>query len=214
MSNAAASTPNGYRHLFVVSGPSGAGKGSVMDGVLRGTSLARVVTFATRPKRPAERDGIDYNFVSPEAFEQLVRDGEIMEKVQVYHDYYYGSPRLQYDPEGPDRLIELDPEGHRTYVQAYSPNITSIFLLPPSLDELRRRIEARHRETNLAARLSAAIEQIGCAREYDYIIVNDELAATCTIATAIVCATQQRLVHDSLTAYTETLRKQWEASAA
>jgi guanylate kinase len=214
MSNAATSTLSGYRHVFVVSGPSGAGKGSVMDGVLRGTSLARVVTFATRPKRPAERDGIDYNFVSPEAFENLARDGEIMEKVQVYHDYYYGSPRLQYDPAGVDRLIELDPEGHRTYVKAYSPHITSIFLLPPSFEELRRRIEARHRETNLGARLGAAIEQIGCAREYDYIIVNEDLTATCQIATAIVWATQQRLARDTLTACAESLRKQWEASAA
>ncbi len=185
-----------------------------MDGVLQSTSLARVVTFATRPKRPNERDGIDYNFVPLADFEELVQKGEIVERVQVYHDHYYGSPRLEYDPAATDRLIELDPEGHRTYVRAYAPHVTSVFLLPPSLDDLRRRIEGRHRETNLDARLSAAVAQIGCAREYDYIIVNQDLSVTCQIVTAIVRATRQRLEHEALVAFTESLQKQWEASAA
>jgi guanylate kinase len=214
MSNTVSDTPHAFRHIFVVSGPSGSGKGSIMDGVLKSTSLSRVVTYATRPKRPSERDGVDYNFIAPAVFERLVEQGEIVEKVQVYQDYYYGSPRLQHDPTGPDRLIELDPEGHRTYLTAHSPHLTGIFLLPPSLDELRRRIEARHRETNLEARLRAAIEQLTCAREYDYIVVNADLARACETVTAIVRATQQRLLQDSLVGLAESLRKQWNASAA
>jgi guanylate kinase len=214
MSNTVSSTPHTYRHIFVVSGPSGSGKGSIMEGVLASTSLVRVVTYATRPKRPSERDGVDYHFIATAAFDRLVEQGEIVERVQVYQDYHYGSPRLRHDPAGPDRLIELDPEGHRTYMAAHSPHVTGIFLMPPSLDELRRRIEARHRETNLDNRLRAAIEQMGCAWEYDYIVVNDDLTAASETAQAIVRATQQRLVQGSLVELAENLRKQWKASAA
>jgi guanylate kinase len=194
-----------FRHIFVISGPSGAGKASIMDCLLRSTSLSKVVTFATRPKRPTERDGLDYHFVSAAEFDRLAAIGEVVEKVRVYSDYFYGSPKLGYDPLGPDRLIELDPEGRGTYAGAHSPHVTSIFLLPPSLNDLRRRIEARHAEANLDSRLRTAAQQIERACEYDYLLINDNLEVACDVARSIVVAFQQRLEKPAVLAFAQTL---------
>lgn len=181
-----------------------------MDGLLRTTSLKKVVTFATRPKRPSEVDGVDYHFVSPDEFDSLFQQGEVVEKVRVYNDFHYGSPRLVQETGGPDRLIELDPEGHSKYVSTHAPHITSIFLLPPSLEQLRHRIEARHAESNLGSRLRAAAGQLRRASEYDFIVVNDDLEAACDIARAIVRATQQTLARKKLLALAEELGTQSE----
>jgi guanylate kinase len=194
-----------FRHIFVISGPSGAGKASIMDCLLRSTSLSKVVTFATRPQRPTEQAGVDYNFVSAAEFERLASIGEVVEKVRVYGDYFYGSPKLSYDPSGPDRLIELDPEGRATFAEAHSPHVTSLFLLPPSLDDLRRRIEARHAEANLDGRLRAASQQIERASEYDYLLINDNLKVACDIARSIVVARQQDLERPTLVGFAATL---------
>ena len=203
---------NQFRHLFVVSGPSGVGKASVMAEIVKNTDVNKVATYTTRPKRQNERDGWDYQFVSISEFQQLEREGEIVEYVQVYGDHFYGSPRLRQDSSSLDMLIELDPEGHQKYAKAHAPNITSIFLLPPSIDELRRRINSRQQETNLDRRLSAAVEQIGRAFEYDYVVINDDLVTACQSVISVVRATQLRLSRNSNITFATNLRKIWEAS--
>jgi len=160
--------------LFVLTGPSGAGKGSVMRALLgRVPGLKKVVTYTTRPPRPGEQDGFDYHFVDPDRFMAMVRAGDIFEYEQVYHDFYYGSPRDVF-PGGADALIELDYKGFQKY-RARLPHVVSVFLLPPSLDELRQRIVRRSQVNNLDARLANAVEQLKHAVDYDYVITNDDL---------------------------------------
>lgn len=160
--------------LFVLTGPSGAGKGTVMRAMLeRVPGLAKVVTYTTRAPRLGEVDGFDYHFLSVEQFLQLARDGSIYEYEQVYHDHYYGSPRDLFQP-GHDGLIELDYKGHQKYRTRYS-RVVSIFLLPPDMAELERRIVRRSEVSNLAARLQNAVDQLKHAAQYDYVVRNDSI---------------------------------------
>lgn len=162
--------------LFVFTGPSGAGKGSVMKALLeRDNTLRKVVTFTTREPRVGEVNGFDYRFVTPAEFQGLIEQGLLFEWEQVYKDHYYGSPRELFVP-GRDGLIELDYKGRLKYQERHR-GIVSIFLLPPSLDELRHRIVRRSEVSNLKARLNNAVEQLRHARTYDYVVKNDELSA-------------------------------------
>ncbi|MBX5467117.1 MAG: guanylate kinase [Firmicutes bacterium] len=160
--------------LFIFTGPSGVGKGSVMRALLaRDPHLHKVVTYTTRPPREGEVDGFDYRFVSKAEFEALLAQGALYEHERVYQDYYYGSPRDIFIPDH-DGVIELDYKGRLKY-QARFPHVVSIFLLPPSLEELKRRILNRSRVTNLEARLKNAVEQLRQAASYDYLVQNDDL---------------------------------------
>lgn len=177
--------------LFVFTGPSGAGKGSVMRALLdRDATLAKVVTYTTRAPRHGEVDGFDYRFVSVEEFHRLVASGALFEYEQVYHDHYYGSPRELFMP-GRDGIIELDYKGRLKYQERHR-QVVSIFLLPPSLEELRRRILARSEVSNLDARLANAVEQIRHARSYDYIIHNDNLESAIERVQTIIKAERIR----------------------
>ncbi|AEJ40612.1 guanylate kinase [Sulfobacillus acidophilus TPY] len=160
--------------LFIFSGPSGAGKGSVMRALLeRDAQLKKVVTYTTRQPRPGEVDGFDYRFVSVTEFQRLIQTGAVFEYEQVYHDHFYGSPRELFVPDH-DGIIELDYKGRLKYESRHR-RVVSIFLLPPSLEELRRRILSRSEVSNLDARLANAVEQLRHARSYDYIVKNDDL---------------------------------------
>ncbi len=194
--------------LFILSGPSGVGKASVLNGVLeRVPDLCKVVTYTTRSPRAHEVPGHDYNFVSREEFFAMVADGRIQEYERVYgDDYFYGSPAFSLAEAGcaggpvpfafpraeaagresvPDRIIELDYKGFRKYRQRYADTV-SIFLVPPSLEVLERRINNRGRVDNLAARLANAVEQLRYAGEYDYVVVNEDLDACVETVAAIV----------------------------
>jgi len=160
--------------LFVFTGPSGAGKGSVMRALLeRDKSLHKVVTYTTRQPRDGEVDGFDYRFVSVETFRALIDQGKLFEYEQVYQDHYYGSPNELFIP-GHDGIIELDYKGRLKYT-ARRRRVVGIFLLPPSLEVLRERILSRSRVENLSARLANAVDQIRHAQSYDYIVKNDNL---------------------------------------
>ncbi len=160
--------------LFIFTGPSGAGKGSVMRLLLeRDHTLQKVVTYTTREPRGGEVDGFDYRFVSVETFRGLIDRGELFEYEQVYHDHYYGSPKELFVPDH-DGIIELDYKGRLKYTARHR-RVVAIFLLPPSLDELKRRILNRSEVDNLSRRLENAIEQVRHAQSYDYIVKNDNL---------------------------------------
>jgi guanylate kinase len=152
------------------------GKGSVMRALLeRDAELSKVVTYTTRPPRDGEIDGFDYRFVSLPEFKQMVEDGRVYEHERVYQDYYYGSPRDLF-VEGRDGIIELDYKGQMKY-QSRHDSVVSLFLLPPDLQELKRRILARSEVSNLDARLANAIEQMRHAQSYDYVVKNDDFEA-------------------------------------
>lgn len=165
--------------LIVLSGPSGAGKGSILKGAMeRLPNLCCSVSVTTRPPRPDERDGEDYFFRSPAQFEQMKENGEFLECAR-YLDYWYGTlsswvlERLQ---QGKDVALEIDVQGGRQ-VRARFPRAVLIFVMPPSEQALRDRLMGRNTETeeSLDRRLNAYREERKYLSEYDHTIVNDRL---------------------------------------
>jgi len=180
--------------LFVVTGPSGSGKGTIMRSIIAAhKDLVKMATYTTRKPRPNEEGGFDYNFVTPEVFRAKIEQGEIAEYEQVYHDHYYGSPRFDANT-GPDRLMELDFNGMYKYKKTTT-RLVSIFIAPPSLDVIVERIMRRSREANLERRIGNAYEQLEQAANYDYIIINDSVEAACAEAIAIVRAERVKRDH-------------------
>ncbi len=177
--------------LFIFTGPSGAGKGSVMRALLeRDPSLRKVVTYTTREPRTGETDGFDYRFVSVAEFHQLVDSGQMFEYEQVYQDHYYGSPKELFVPDH-DGIIELDYKGRLKFTARHR-RVVAIFLLPPSLEELKRRILQRSQVDNLEARLRNAIEQVRHAHSYDYVVKNDTLDDCISRVETIIRAERHR----------------------
>lgn len=175
--------------LFIVSGPSGAGKNTVINHIRKIFPVVRkAVTFTTRKARPHEVDGVDYRFVSEEDFFSRVQSGEILEYEQVYNDYYYGSPADIFT-DGAVKIMEMDWKGHRTYRTTYKDfRIVSVFLVPPSLEEIRQRILGRSRVDNLESRLDNACAQMEHADEYDYVLINKSKRQTLALVEAIAAA--------------------------
>lgn len=191
--------------LFILSGPSGVGKASVLHGVLQKVpDLEKVVTYTTRAPRPHEVPGFDYKFVTREQFFAMVESQEIQEYERVYgDDYFYGSPSFVLD-DGRDRIIELDYKGFRKYRTRYEGTV-SVFLVPPSLEVLERRINNRGRVDNLPARLANAVEQLRYAGEYDYVVVNEDLGECVDTVAAIVRAERCRRDRGTVLRFVEGL---------
>ena len=164
--------------VFIISAPSGTGKTTVAKKVLEQIpDLVRVVTYTTRQPRPGEVDGQDYRFISKEEFEAKIKDNYFLEYANVYGNYY-GTPKKDIEElisSGKDALLIIDVQG-AFKVKSLMPEAVSIFLLPPSFEELRRRIEGRgYVDKNLEKRLQTAREEIPCAKYFDYIVINDFL---------------------------------------
>ncbi|MEA2023014.1 MAG: guanylate kinase [Actinomycetota bacterium] len=165
--------------LLVVSGPSGVGKSSVIDAVLERTGARFSVSATTRAPRSGEIDGRDYRFVNQDAFSDLVRSGGMLEWAE-YGGYRYGTPRapvVDLLDRGVHVVLDIENDGAHQVKQAY-PMAVLVFLMPPSRDELERRLRSRGDTTDhdIERRLGVADEQILDAREhYDHLVVNDEL---------------------------------------
>ena len=149
------------------------------------------VSYTTRRPRAREKDGREYFFVTPARFKQMAAAGEFVEWARV-HGNLYGTPRLQLEQarrEGKDVLLDIDVQGHRE-VRKHVPGAISIFLLPPSYQELKRRLVNRRSESAVAVerRLVAACEEIRHWPEYDYIVVNDDARGATRGLRAIVKA--------------------------
>ncbi|MCC5624072.1 guanylate kinase [Nostoc sp. CHAB 5715] len=164
--------------LIVLTGPSGVGKGTLMRSLLeRHPELYYSVSVTTRSPRPKEIDGKDYYFISRSKFEQLVAEGEFLEWAE-FAGNYYGTPRkavLNQIHFGKLVVLEIELEGARQ-IRASFPSAFSIFILPPSFDELEKRIRDRAQDSEeaIARRLLRAQEEIKAADEFDIQIVNDD----------------------------------------
>ncbi len=181
-----AAAPHGL--LLVVSGPSGAGKGTIC-GLLRQQlpDLGYSVSVTTRAPRAGETDGVNYFFKSAAEVQRMIADDELLEYAEVYGNYY-GTPRRYVEEQleaGKDVLLEIDIQG-ALQVKEHYPEGVFVFIVPPSLDELSKRIYKRGTDSLdvIARRLAEAEMELGYARKYDYIIVNDVAAkATAKVLT-------------------------------
>jgi len=182
--------------IFVISGASGAGKTTLVRALQAGDpSLRFAVSYTTRPPRPGEVDGKDYCFVSEEEFIQLLRDGLMVEYVHQF-GHYYGTSRQWIDQAlkgRQDILFDVEIHGAKA-LKEHCPQGTFIFILPPTPAVLAQRLRGRGSlsETELQERLARARQEVLGARWYDYLVVNDDLAAAMARLQAIVVAARCR----------------------
>lgn len=184
-------------NLFVLSGPSGVGKGTVLERLLEnydGIDFSTSVT--TREKRPGEIDGEDYFFISVEDFFQMVEEKKFIEWAQV-HNNYYGTPKEYVEEtleKGKDIILDIDIQGARVVNKLY-PEAIFVFLVPPSLTELESRLDKRGTEdkNSKEVRLKNARDELAEINKYDYQIINDKLDETVRILKAIIIAEKHRI---------------------
>ncbi|MFZ1910483.1 MAG: guanylate kinase [Burkholderiales bacterium] len=164
--------------LFVVTAPSGAGKTSLINAVLAEESRLRLsVSYTTRPPRPAEKNGREYHFVDDDSFVAMLERGEFLESAQV-HGHRYGTSQATITGAlegGYDLVLEIDWQGAQQ-VRRLLPECVGIFLLPPSLGELERRLRTRGQDSDqvIARRMAAARDEIAHVPESDYVIINKD----------------------------------------
>jgi len=185
--------------LIVLSGPSGVGKDAVLAR-MKGSDypLKYITTLTTRPRRPNERDEIDYHFVSMERFQDMIANNELLEWANVYGNYY-GVPKdevKQALDKGQDIMVKVDVQGAAT-IKKILPQAIFIFLMPPSLEELLKRLKQRHTESasDLDLRLKTAEEEMKQLPLFDYIVINrwDEIALAVSDIKAIITAEKCRV---------------------
>jgi guanylate kinase len=179
--------------MLVLSSPSGAGKTTISRALLeRETNLVMSVSATTRPRRPGEVEGRDYFFVDPATFNEMINRRELLEHAKVFGNYY-GTPAGPVEAAlgaGRDVLFDIDWQGTQQLAQSARDDLVSIFILPPSVAELERRLKRRASDPAdvVAARMAKASEEISHWAEYDYIIVNDDLEQSLASVAAILAA--------------------------
>jgi guanylate kinase len=182
--------------LIVLSGPSGVGKGTVRKAIMNeDTDLQYSISMTTRKPREGEMDGVDYFFKSKEEFEELIANNKLLEWAEFVGNYY-GTPVDYVEQtlsEGKDVLLEIEVQG-AMQVRKHFPNGVFIFLMPPSLSELRSRITNRGTETDdvINNRMKVAKEEIELMENYDYVVENDKVELACDRIKAIVKAEHYR----------------------
>ncbi len=182
--------------LYIISAPSGAGKTSLVKALVDSTSDIRVsVSHTTRQMRPGEADGVNYNFVDIPKFEQMVEANQFLEHAKVF-DNYYGTSREWVDQqlkEGVDVILEIDWQGAQQ-VRPRMPGCVSIFILPPSRDELLKRLRGRGQDSEeiIQRRYQDAVGDMAHYSEYDYVVINDDFDDALVDLASIVRARRQR----------------------
>ncbi|MCD8145758.1 MAG: guanylate kinase [Clostridiales bacterium] len=165
------------RRVIVIAGPSGVGKGTVIKELKKLRDFRISVSHTTRNIRPGEKDGVSYHFVTREQFRALVDEGLMLETT-CYQGNYYGTSRTAVEKvlaQGQDVVLDIEVEGAKNVRRLY-PDAIEFFLLPPSMAVLERRLRGRNSgedERTIQGRLARAREEIACAPEFDYIVVND-----------------------------------------
>lgn len=181
--------------LYTVSAPSGAGKTSLVNALVKSNPEVCVsVSHTTRPRRPGEEDGVNYHFVSHETFEQMLGEGAFLEHAQVFGNFYGTSQHWVENTlaAGMDVILEIDWQG-AAQVRHLLPDTVSLFILPPSLSSLRQRLTGRGQDDDavIEARMREAINEISHYAEADYLIVNDDF--TLALAQLQALITSQHL---------------------
>ena len=165
--------------LFIVSGPSGSGKDTILQGVFkRHPEIKLSISSITRAMRVGEVEGEKYHFISRDEFEELLKNDMLLEH-NVFVGNYYGTPKAPVEAclmGGDDMILELDVNG-AAQVREKMPDAISIFIMPPSFEVLKSRLSGRGTETEevVGQRMTAALGEIARAKEYDYIVINDQL---------------------------------------
>jgi guanylate kinase len=183
--------------LLILSSPSGAGKSTLTRRLMAWDPMIRFsVSATTRPPRPGEVDGRDYHFHSRSGFQALVASGGMLEHAEVFGNLY-GSPRAPVETamaEGRDTVFDIDWQGGQQIRQAMRGDVVSVFILPPSLAELERRLHGRGQDGAdvIKARMAKSRDEISHWAEYDYVLVNRDLDATETDLVTIVRAERMR----------------------
>lgn len=184
---------NNQLKLIVITAPSGAGKTSITHYLLNKYSakLAFSISAATRPPRSNEKNGVDYYFMTEEAFTQKIQRDEFVEWEMVYKGKYYGTLKSELQriwDEGKAPVLDIDVKGAIHVQQQYTGSALSIFIEPPSVEELKRRLTSRGTETagSLATRVSKAAYEISFKHSFDKIIVNDDLERACKEAEEVI----------------------------
>lgn len=185
--------------LIVISGPSGSGKSTVVNKAIQGRDdMCFSTSVTTRAPRPGEVDGKDYFFIDPQRFREMVAQDELLEHAE-YVSHSYGTPRAFVEQKldaGLNVILDIEVQGARQ-VRNKMKDAVLVFIVPPSLDELRRRLERRGTDAPevIEARLQRAAEEIKEAEHYDYLIINDDLETAAGEFSAILTAEHCRFPH-------------------
>ena len=190
---------NSNQLLIVLSGPSGVGKDALLKKMKEQKyPFHYVVTVTSRPRRKGERDGVDYHFISQQEFQQMIDNGELLEWANVYGNYY-GVPRREISQalsKGKDVIVKVDVQGAKTIKQIL-PQAVFIFLRPPSMEELEKRLRQRHSESarDLAVRLRKAEEEMDSLPLFDHVLTSyqGKLDEVISQVQAIVAAEKRRV---------------------
>jgi len=183
--------------LFVVSAPSGAGKTTLVEHLVQILpNLRKSRSYTSRPARDGEQDGVDYNFVGRPEFQQMIDEQAFLEWADVFGNMY-GTSAIDTErmvTDGQDVVLVIDVQGARQ-VKAHGMDHTSIFVLPPSFDVLERRLRGRSKDTELQMqrRLNTARAEASSYKDYDYVVVNDQLEPTVVRLQEIIAAERSRV---------------------
>lgn len=168
------------RNIIVLTAPSGAGKTTIAHHVMEAVPEVEFsVSATTRPARPDEADGEDYHFLSNEAFHRLADEGELLEYEEVYPGQFYGTLRSEVEAKAAEHpvLLDIDVRGARNVKRAFGDDALVLFIAPPSMDELRQRLEGRGTESNerVRTRIERAEMEMQMRDRFDAVVVNDVL---------------------------------------
>jgi guanylate kinase len=188
--------PAPSHRIIIVSGPSGSGKSTLVERLrgLPGTMFS--ISCTTRPARAAESPGKCYDFISEAEFQRRVAQGEFLEYAQVFGKHWYGTPRKWVDDarrQGLDLVLEIDVQG-ALQVKKQVPGAVAVFIVPPSRQDVERRLRARGQDSEeaIGRRLERARQEMSCWSQYDFVVVNDDLDRATQDLRAIVLASRCR----------------------
>ena len=181
--------------MIVVSAPSGSGKSTIINWLMQGhpeLNLCFSVSCTSRAPRGTEQNGVEYFFLTPEEFRQRIDNNEFLEYEEVYEDRFYGTLKEQVERQrnaGENVVFDVDVKGGCNIKQYYGDEALSIFIQPPSIDELRRRLEGRGTDAPevIEQRLERAAFELSFADQFDKVVVNDDLATAEAEALAVIC---------------------------